>query len=181
MGILNNLFGGNKSLEDKILALIDKHYSSFTRINQKNSNSDLEGRILLLSVVFEYLQKRTTDETPIVFNLMSEFSNKLSPNAVQTINKNGLGPANKFILERISFYNSNFQYFTSSMGKTIPMGICFCLYANPLGKVEYITYDGDKIGFTDEYSYTNLPVIMKFIQTYLPVRTKFINELQKIL
>lgn len=181
MGLFDNLFGSNKTMEDKIFVLIDKYYAGFTRIIRSNINTDIEGKLLLLSVVFEHLQENQSTKTPIISNLMTKFEERLPASAIQTINQNGVGPVSKFIFERIIFYSTNFQYFIEGMGKILPMGICYCLYGNPLGKVEYVTFDDGKIGFTEEYSYINLPVTMQFIQSYLSIRTKFVQALHKII
>jgi len=186
MGILNNIFGqNNKLVEDKILDLINSSYPAFTRITGQNKHSDLEGKILLLSVALNFINNKsrlTSDGKEDLQNdLYMLFFDQIDSSSAIYMKESGFQSKQHFVIERCKFYNMDFHYYMKGMGKRIPMGICYCLFKNPLGPIEYVKINEIDYGFTDKYSYTNLPVILKFVDLFLPTHRNFENKLSKIL
>jgi len=191
-------------MEDEILSLIETHYSSFTRIIKQNSQTDTEGKILLLSSAYEIFTKQEGKQSPSFQSLMRKFIMSLDSSIINIIEKNGVGPVEEYIVQRCKDYETEMMYQVVAEKGTVPMGICFCLFKSPLSKYEYLkcirTNNGytvtkmdtelfqEKIrrkegiiGNTDEYSYNDLNVILKFCQTYFPTRIRFEQKLERII
>jgi len=186
MGLLNSIFRqNNKQVEYKILDLINDIYPSFTRIAGQNKYSDIEGKILLLSVAINFINKKSGLTSEGKEHLQNDlyflFFEQIDSTSEIFMRNNGFRSKQQFVIERCKFYNMDFQYYMKGMGKSIPMGICYCLYKDPLGPIEYVMLNDVDYGFIDKYSFTNLPVILKFVDLYLPTHTKFEYKLSKIL
>lgn len=138
MNIFKNIFNTSESsIEDKVLKLIEKNYSPFTSAF-KSKATDTEGKILLLSTVYEYLIKKEGVNSFTFNTILNKFVASLDGVIVSSIVASSSKTVKDFIIERCKMYQFFHKYLilTASNGG-VPSGTCYCLYIKPLGKYEY--------------------------------------------
>lgn len=153
MKSINTFFGlsSNKE-EDKILKLIEKHHKTFTRAY--SSQTAIEGKILLLSIVYVYYNLKKGKNSTAFNSILTKFISKLDKQIISLIIDKSSKNIKTFILERCELYSFFDKYESLIINKGgVPGGTCYCLYIDPFCNYQYSQYIMNDNG---EYESVNL-------------------------
>ena len=137
-----------------------------------------EGKLLLLSIIFSIIKESKYNRSNLLIDKIVEvFLASLTIKEKSKINVHS-SSFKKFISDRIDFYTDELDLVESTKG-FLPMGSAYCLFIDPLGKIEFTILENGAKGFSEPYVYNEFKIMLDLIQRYVAIYTplhKQINE-----
>jgi len=177
-------FFSKKSQGQKILDLIDSSVNEFINHPAKKPHTIVEAKVLLTTVVFTALSdkySRSPNVNTLTNELLTEIERSLSNSEKQIILKN-YDNIRQFFKQRFDVYFEMDPMLALQQERgQIPSLTCTCLFADPLGPLSAVQLENGKRSYTSNNLYMNLPLILKFVDTYFEAKSKFIKKLEPLI